>query len=79
MAHYLSNKETKNKKKTFPLPNINGRVGVSFYIGTKEVFIGVVVSNVILEELIRRRLVKTPKAHTRTYGFDVFSSEELEN
>lgn len=76
MAHKLQLEfPHKEGVRKFSLPNINGRVGVSFYIGMKEVFIGFIVSDVLIEQIIKRRMVKVQKAQTRTYGFDVFSSE----
>lgn len=77
MAHYVDGSERFNMEgvKRFSLPKINGRFGFSFYVGMKEVFIGIAVVDVILEQIIRKRTVKIPKAETRTYGFDVFSSE----
>ena len=77
MAHYVSNNSRLNKEgvRKFFLPKINGRVGVSFSFGMKEVFIGVAFADVILEQIIKKRMVKIPKAETRTYGFDVFSQE----
>lgn len=76
MAHKIPIEIPKEKKgHTIKLPNINGRIGVSFFVGIKEIFIGVLVSDVVIEEIIKRKVVKVPKAQTRTYGFDVFSSE----
>jgi hypothetical protein len=72
MAYWKSNREPQPKKK-FTIPKINGRVGFSFYIGMKEVFIGIAFADVILEQILRKRTVKLPKAETRTYGFDIFS------
>jgi len=64
----------KKQKKRFSFPTFNGRIGITFSVGTKEVFIGIVTSDVIMEQIIKRKVVRT-KAQTRTYGFDVFSSE----
>ena len=76
MAHELPLEiPEKKQRKRFFLPSFNGRIGVTFSVGTKEVFIGVLTSEVIMEQIIKRKVVKTPKAQTRTYGFDVFSSE----
>ena len=69
MAHFVSNIEEKQKRK-FQIPKINGKFGFSLYFGMKEVFIGVALADVILEQIIRKRTVRVPKAETRTYGFD---------
>ena len=78
MAHKLSEFPEKKRGRKFIIPKINGRIGVSFYIGMKEVFIGIVFADVILEQILRKRTIKVPKAETRTFGFDPFSSEEKE-
>jgi hypothetical protein len=65
----------KDGKRKFSFPNISGRFGVSFFIGSKELFIGFMLSDVVLEQVTRRRVVKISKATTRTYGFDPFSSD----
>jgi len=75
MAHKIPLEIPTKQKVKFKIPNINGRIGVSFYIGTKELFIGFIISDVLIEQIIKRRMVKVQKAQTRTYGFDVFSSE----
>jgi len=76
MAHLLDTKPERTGKRKFTIPKINGRFGFSFYIGMKEVFIGIAFADVILEQLIKRRFVKIPKAETRTYGFDPFSGDK---
>ena len=75
MAHKLTNIQLKDRKRKFLLPKIDGKFGISFSLGGKEVFIGVAISDVILEQIIKKRVVKIPKADTRTYGFDPFSSD----
>lgn len=78
MAHRLTDKIFSKGKRKFLIPKINGRFGFSVYIGMKEIFVGVALADVILEQLIRKRTVKIPKAETRTYGFDPFSSPDPE-
>lgn len=60
----------KGRKLRFSLPNFSGRFGFSFFLGSKELFIGLMLSDVILEKIIRRRVVKISPAKVRTYGFD---------
>lgn len=77
MAHKLPfNIPTKSK---FRIPKIEGRVGFSFYIGLKEIFIGISLNDVITEKIIRKRFIKVSKAQTRTYGFDLFSQDQETN
>jgi hypothetical protein len=73
MAHYVGDREDWTDKRKFTIPKINGRFGFSFYIGMKEVFVGIAFADVILEQIIKKRIVKIPKAETRTFGFDPLS------
>jgi hypothetical protein len=75
MAHYIPNLPEKVQRK-FQIPKINGKFGFSFYVGMKEVFIGIAVADVILEQIIKKRFVKVQKADTRTYGFDPLGDEQ---
>jgi len=71
MAHRLfQDEETPTKGKRFTLPNIEGKFGISFYIGKKEIFLGLQLSDVIIETITRRRMIKTPKAGVRVLRFD---------
>lgn len=74
MAHKLPlDIPDRPKKKKFSLPDFSGRFGFSFFIGKKELFIGVMMSDVVLESVVRRRVVKTQPAMVRTFGFDPLS------
>lgn len=70
MAHKLYNEIPTKKKNRFSLPDFSGRFGFSFFIGSKELFIGLMLSDVTLEKVIRRRVVKISPAKVRTFGFD---------
>ena len=65
---------SKPRQKRFHFAHFNGRVGVSFFLGTKEVFIGVSVADVIEEQIIKKRVIKTPKGKVNVLRFDPFSS-----
>ena len=72
MAHKLLDypyKESK-KKKTFKLPQLNGRFGFSLFTGNKEIFIGISISQVEQEVIIKKRFVKNVKAGVRVLQFD---------
>lgn len=73
MAHKLTEEvETIGNKKVkrFKVPEINGKFGVALFLGGKEVFIGVAVSSVEIEHVIKRRLLQSPKAGVKTFNFD---------
>lgn len=71
MAHRIPVEIPKRTgKRRFSLPNLSGRFGFSFFIGTKEIFLGIMLSDVVLESVIRRRVVKISPSKVRTYGFD---------
>ena len=71
MAHkILPEIPTKGRVRKISLPHINGRFGFSLFFGGYEVFLGFVVSDVEIEKIIKRRMVKISQAQTRTYGFD---------
>ena len=75
MAHkILPDFPTKGRVRKFSLPKINGRFGFSLFFGSYEVFRGVVVSDVEIEKIIKRKVVKISPAQTRTYGFDPLAS-----
>jgi hypothetical protein len=72
MAHKLIGfplKESKTKKK-LKLPELNGRFGFSFYTGNKEIFLGISISQVEQEVIIKKRFVKNVKAGVRVLQFD---------
>lgn len=74
MSHKLLDDELveKPKRKAFKLswPKMEGKFGLAFYIGSKEVFVGVALADVIKEEVTRRKLIKTPKSMVRVFRFD---------
>ena len=75
MAHKLNRPEGEQKptSKRFKvkIPNMTGKFGFSLFIAKKEVFIGVLVGEVEVEQIIRRRMVKVPKKGTvKVYRFD---------
>lgn len=73
MAHKLfdiKDDEGKKKKTQFRIPRVSGKFGFAFFIGEQEVFIGITIFPVILEQVVRRRLLKTPKKTTRVFNFD---------
>lgn len=73
MAHKLlpiiDNKQPKKSKK-ITLPNFQGKFGVGVMIGTKEIFFGVTLTDILIEQVVRRKMVKTPKSKTRVLNFN---------
>ncbi len=73
MAHRLLQEEIiekPKKKKLFRIPNLNGKFGFAFFIGSKEIFIGVSIGQVEIEQIVRRKFVKTLKAGVKVFRFD---------
>jgi hypothetical protein len=66
----------KPKRRKIQLPNLSGRFGVSFFFNSKELFLGVMISDVVLEKIIKRRVVKVSPAKVRTFGFDPLAEQE---
>lgn len=58
---------------------MSGKFGFSFYLGKKEFFVGFSISDVILEKIYKRRVVKISPAKVRTFGFDPFDQAGEEN
>lgn len=70
MAHKLVNGQDEKIKKKVKLPSFDGKVGFSLYLGTKEVFIGISINEVITEKVVRRKMLKTPKRTAKVFNFD---------
>lgn len=54
----------KSKKYTLKIPNMTGKFGVSLFVGRKEIFIGVSVGEVEIEQIVRRKMLKIPQKGT---------------
>lgn len=73
MSHKLFDVEVndspkgKFSKKSF---NIEGKFGVSFFIGGKEVFLGIQVNEVLKETVYRKKFIPLKKSSVRVYRFD---------
>ena len=72
MAHRLLEAPIKEEvpKKKFRFPSVSGKFGISLLVGKKELFFGLAVTDVVLEQIIRRRLVSPTKAKVQVYRFD---------
>lgn len=71
MAHKINlNFKPKGRIRRFSLPHINGRFGFSIFVGSYEVFLGFVVSDVEIEKIIKRQVAKISQGTARTFGFD---------
>lgn len=70
MAHkvFLPDEKDKSKKKFKFIPE--GKVGFSVYLGSKEVFVGITIANVIQETITRSRKIKTTPGTVQIYPFD---------
>jgi len=71
MAHLvLPTPKEKPKKKSFKLPSIKGRFGVSLVFGAKEIFLGFTATNVDYEPIIpEKRKIDLTKRKVRFFNF----------
>ena len=71
MAHRMLLDELPVKKqRKYTLPSFGGKFGLAIFIGSKEYFVGIAINDVILEQVVKRRFVKTPKTGVKTFRFD---------
>ena len=76
MAHRLYDTswpemETKTQQRfRLSMPKHAGKFGVSLFIGGKEVFVGLAVADVEVEQVIRKRAVKTRPSAVKVFRFD---------
>lgn len=70
MAHkvFVPEEKQKTKKQFRFLPE--GRFGLSLYVGSKEIFLGIAVSNVIQETVTRSRKIKTTPGTVQVFKWD---------
>lgn len=66
----LPTTDTRRKTKRYQLPKLNGRFGFSLYVGMEEIFIGIAIAPVEIEQITKRRFVKNVKAGVRVLQFD---------
>ena len=71
MAHkVLLDEPVQKTQKKYTMPTFNGKFGFAFFIAGKEFFVGLAVSDIVLEQVVRRKFVKSPKAGVKTFRFD---------
>lgn len=70
MAHKLLLEEEPKRKKKDILPNIEGKFGIGIMIGGREVFLGVSIFPVIVEQVVKRRMIKPIKGKAKVFNFD---------
>lgn len=60
MAHLIEPTPAPITRKTykFKFPSLSGKFGLSFFIGKKEVFIGVAIADVEMETIVRKKKQK---------------------
>jgi hypothetical protein len=74
MAHLVSTLSEENPgnsllqriKKNIP----SGKLGISFFVGFKEIFLGIQINNVMIEETVRRQYIPLNKADVKVFKFD---------
>ena len=52
------------------MPKIDGRFGLSLYIGSKEIFIGIAVTKVIEEQIIKKTILPIQQGEARVFPFE---------
>jgi len=73
MAHLIGVEEAPKKKtKLFTVQDLNGKIGFSFFVFKKEIFVGFSISNVEVETIVRKRTIKIPKAKVKVFKFEDF-------
>lgn len=73
MAHKLfieENSPVPSSRRRFQFPKIEGRFGVALYLGGHEYFVGLAVNPVSVEEIVKKRFIKTSKAIAKVFRFD---------
>lgn len=59
-------KETKN----FDLGQFQGKFGISIFLWMKEIFVGISISEVEIERVVKKKMVKNVKGKVRVLQFD---------
>lgn len=69
MAHLIEPTPAPTTRKTykFKFPSLSGKFGLSFFIGKKEVFIGVAIAEVELETVVRKTRKKVLQPSKSTF------------
>ena len=62
MVHLLEQiEDRKEKRHRFTLPKMGGRVGLTFELLRKQVFLGIVIADIETETIVRKRKLKVLK------------------
>lgn len=59
----------KNLKSRLRIP-IEGKIGIGINIASKEIFIGVTIFPVVIEQVVKRRFTKTVKGKAKVFNFE---------
>ena len=70
MAHKLVVDEVIQKRKRYHLPSMEGKYGLAIMVRGKSIFLGVEVSNVVVEKVVRKQIQKIPKSGVRVLRYD---------
>lgn len=58
------------KRKAFKVPDVQGKFGLALFIGGKEIFIGITMFPVVMEQVVKRRLIKPVKGTAKVFNFE---------
>lgn len=72
MAHKLLPEviEGKPKKEKLNLGHFQGKFGISIFLYMKEIFVGISISEVEIERVVKKKMVKNVKGKVRVLQFD---------
>ena len=72
MAHLIESDPVEKVVKrpfTFIPKHISGKFGLSLCIGKKDIFLGFLISDIEVEKIIRRKVLRNQKAKTKIFTF----------
>lgn len=73
MAHKLLQAgviERQPKKEKLHFAGFSGKFGISFFVWMKEIFVGISISEVEIERVVKKKMVKNVKGKVRVLQFD---------
>lgn len=72
MAHKILPEviEATPKKEKLNLGQFQGKFGISIFLWMKEIFVGISISEVEIERVVKKKMVKNVKGKVRVLQFD---------
>ncbi|CAA9286301.1 MAG: hypothetical protein AVDCRST_MAG93-3560 [uncultured Chloroflexia bacterium] len=60
----------KAKRFHISMPKLTGKFSASIFLGGKELFLGIAVADVEVEQVVRKRIVKNKPGSVKVFQFD---------